>query len=111
MNDSTADIADINTEIASRGDGVPFDMLVGKIIENATQLNQKRSKIDGEEIVFHDYCDISIAVSAPKGLVVPVIRSAENMSLDEIVSCFSRMPFVNTNICSVANSRYGLIRN
>lgn len=39
------------------------------------------AKIDGDEIVFHDYCDISIAVSAPKGLVVPVIRSAENLSL------------------------------
>lgn len=40
--------------------------------------------IDGEEIIFHDYCDISIAVSAPKGLVVPVIRNAESMSLAEI---------------------------
>merc|ERR1712072_1216593 len=29
--------------------------------------------IDGEEMVFHDYCDVSIAVSTPKGLVVPVI--------------------------------------
>jgi 2-oxoglutarate dehydrogenase E2 component (dihydrolipoamide succinyltransferase) len=44
------------------------------------------AKIDGEEIVFHDYCDISIAVSAPKGLVVPVIRSAENLSLAGIES-------------------------
>ena len=34
-------------------------------------------KIDGNEMVFSDYCDISIAVSAPKGLVVPVIRNAE----------------------------------
>ena len=42
------------------------------------------ASIEGEEIVYHDYCDISIAVSAPKGLVVPVIRSAETMSLDEI---------------------------
>ncbi len=42
------------------------------------------ASIEGEEIVYHDYCDISIAVSAPKGLVVPVIRSAENMSLDQI---------------------------
>lgn len=40
--------------------------------------------INGEEIIFHDYCDISIAVSAPKGLVVPVIRNAESMSLAEI---------------------------
>jgi 2-oxoglutarate dehydrogenase E2 component (dihydrolipoamide succinyltransferase) len=40
--------------------------------------------IDGEEIVYHDYCDISIAVSAPKGLVVPVIRNAESLSMAEI---------------------------
>jgi 2-oxoglutarate dehydrogenase E2 component (dihydrolipoamide succinyltransferase) len=40
--------------------------------------------IDGEEIVTHSYCDVGIAVSAPKGLMVPVIRNAENMSLAEI---------------------------
>lgn len=40
--------------------------------------------INGEEIIYHDFCDISIAVSAPKGLVVPVIRNAESMSLAEI---------------------------
>lgn len=42
--------------------------------------------VNGEEIIFHDFCDISIAVSAPKGLVVPVIRNAESMSLAEIES-------------------------
>ncbi len=40
--------------------------------------------INGEEIIFHDFCDISIAVSAPKGLVVPVIRNAESLTLAEI---------------------------
>jgi 2-oxoglutarate dehydrogenase E2 component (dihydrolipoamide succinyltransferase) len=40
--------------------------------------------IDGEEIIYHDFCDISIAVSAPKGLVVPVIRNAESLSMAEI---------------------------
>jgi 2-oxoglutarate dehydrogenase E2 component (dihydrolipoamide succinyltransferase) len=40
--------------------------------------------IDGEELINHDYCDISIAVSAPKGLVVPVIRNAESLSMAEI---------------------------
>ncbi len=40
--------------------------------------------IDGDEIIYHDYCDISIAVSAPKGLVVPVIRNAESLSMAEI---------------------------
>lgn len=42
--------------------------------------------IDGEEIIFHDYCDIGIAVSAPKGLMVPVIRNAESLSLAQIES-------------------------
>ncbi len=42
------------------------------------------AQIDGQEIIYHDYCDVSIAVSAPKGLVVPVIRNAETMSFEEI---------------------------
>ncbi len=37
--------------------------------------------IDGDSILYHEYCDISIAVSAPKGLVVPVIRNAESLSM------------------------------
>lgn len=40
--------------------------------------------IDGDSIVYHQYCDISIAVSAPKGLVVPVIRNAESLSMADI---------------------------
>jgi 2-oxoglutarate dehydrogenase E2 component (dihydrolipoamide succinyltransferase) len=40
--------------------------------------------IDGENIVYHNYCDISIAVSAPKGLVVPVIRNAESLNMAEL---------------------------
>lgn len=40
--------------------------------------------IDGEEIVYHDFVDVSIAVSAPKGLVVPVIRNTEMLSFDGI---------------------------
>lgn len=39
------------------------------------------ASIDENEIIYHDYCDISIAVSTPKGLVVPVIRNAESLSL------------------------------
>ncbi len=42
--------------------------------------------IDGESIIYHEYCDISIAVSAPKGLVVPVIRNAESLSMAGIES-------------------------
>jgi len=48
-------------------------------------------QIDGEEIVHFDYCDISIAVSAPKGLVVPVIRNAEKLSFAGIESEVRRL--------------------
>ena len=41
-------------------------------------------RIEGEEIVYNDFADISIAVSAPKGLVVPIIRNADLMSLAQI---------------------------
>jgi 2-oxoglutarate dehydrogenase E2 component (dihydrolipoamide succinyltransferase) len=40
--------------------------------------------INNDELIYHDYCDISIAVSAPKGLVVPIIRNAESLSMAEI---------------------------
>ncbi len=40
--------------------------------------------IDGDELVYHNYCDISVAVSTPRGLVVPVIRHAESLSFDGI---------------------------
>src|SRR6185312_9855961 len=42
------------------------------------------ARIDGDNIVLHEYCDVSIAVSSPKGLVVPVIRNAESLSMAEI---------------------------
>ena len=42
------------------------------------------SMIDGNEQILYDYCDISVAVSGPKGLMVPVVRSAEDMNFKEI---------------------------
>jgi 2-oxoglutarate dehydrogenase E2 component (dihydrolipoamide succinyltransferase) len=42
------------------------------------------AQIDGNDMIFNDFCDISIAVSSPKGLVVPVIRNAEQLTLDGI---------------------------
>ena len=41
-------------------------------------------QIDGNEMIFHDYADVGIAVSSPKGLMVPVVRNAEQMSLADI---------------------------
>ena len=42
------------------------------------------ASIDGDEIVYHDYADISVAVSAPGGLVVPVVRDADRLSVAEV---------------------------
>lgn len=44
------------------------------------------ASIDKDEIVYHDFCDISIAVSTPRGLVVPVIRNADQLSFAQIES-------------------------
>ena len=47
--------------------------------------------IDGKEVQYHNYADISIAVSAPKGLMVPVIRNAELMNFQELESEVKRL--------------------
>lgn len=49
------------------------------------------AQIDGEEIISHNYCDVGIAVSTPKGLVVPVIRNAESLSLAQIENEIKRL--------------------
>lgn len=49
------------------------------------------AQINGEEIVYHDYADVGIAVSTPKGLVVPVLRNAESMTLAEIEKEIARL--------------------
>ena len=49
------------------------------------------SMIDGKEMITYDFCDISIAVSGPKGLMVPVIRNAENLTFRGIESEVKRL--------------------
>ena len=44
------------------------------------------ARIDGTEIVYHDYCDIGVAVGSPRGLVVPILRNVESMSFAGIES-------------------------
>ena len=67
------------------GTGLGFMSFFTKAVTEAmAYFPQINSQIDGDEVVTFDYVDISIAVSAPKGLVVPVIRNAEMMSLAEI---------------------------
>jgi 2-oxoglutarate dehydrogenase E2 component (dihydrolipoamide succinyltransferase) len=67
------------------GIGLGFMSFFTKAVTEALHLfPQVNAQIDGDEIVYYDYADISIAVSGPKGLVVPVVRNAETMSLAAI---------------------------
>ena len=49
------------------------------------------SMIDGKEMITYDFCDISVAVSGPKGLMVPVVRNAENLSFRGVESEIKRL--------------------
>jgi 2-oxoglutarate dehydrogenase E2 component (dihydrolipoamide succinyltransferase) len=49
------------------------------------------SMIDGNEQILHDYCDISVAVSGPKGLMVPVVRNAEAMDFKDVETEIKRL--------------------
>jgi 2-oxoglutarate dehydrogenase E2 component (dihydrolipoamide succinyltransferase) len=67
------------------GVGLGFMSFFTKAVcEALKEFPSVNARIDGEEVVFNDFADISIAVSAPKGLVVPIIRNAESMSLAQI---------------------------
>ncbi|MEC9303877.1 MAG: 2-oxoglutarate dehydrogenase complex dihydrolipoyllysine-residue succinyltransferase [Bacteroidota bacterium] len=65
-----------------------FTKAVTKSIEEYGDVN---SMIDGDELISHNYVDIGIAVSAPKGLMVPVLRNAEKMGFAQIESEIKRL--------------------
>lgn len=74
------------------GIGLGFMSFFTKAVTIALQkFPAVNAMIDGDEIVFHNYSDVGIAVSTPKGLMVPVIRNAENMSLAEIEKSIAAM--------------------
>ena len=65
--------------------GLGFMSFFTKAVVRALQLfPDVNSMIDGNEQILYDFCDISVAVSGPKGLMVPVVRNAENRSFREI---------------------------
>lgn len=83
-------IMDIRTKYKDKfkekhGVGLGFMSFFTKAVcEALKDFPSVNARIEGEEIVFNEFADISIAVSAPKGLVVPVIRNADSMSLAQI---------------------------
>jgi len=65
-----------------------FTLAIVRALEMYPAVN---SMIDGKDMVSYDFCDISIAVSGPKGLMVPVIRNAENLSFRGVESEVKRL--------------------
>lgn len=66
---------------AKHGVGLGFMSFFTKAVTRALQMYPDvNASIDGDFKVNYDFCDISVAVSGPKGLMVPVVRNAENMS-------------------------------
>ena len=69
------------------GVGLGFMSFFTKAVTTALQeFKDVNAMIDGNEVIHHNYADIGIAVSAPKGLMVPVVRNAELMNFQEIES-------------------------
>jgi 2-oxoglutarate dehydrogenase E2 component (dihydrolipoamide succinyltransferase) len=68
-----------------KGTGLGFMSFFTKAVTEALrQFPTVNGQIDGDEVVTFDYADIGIAVSSPKGLMVPILRNAERMTLAEI---------------------------
>ncbi len=61
-----------------------MSFFVKATVEALKQFPAVNASIDGEDIVYHGYFDIGVAVSSPRGLVVPVLKNAENMSMADI---------------------------
>lgn len=75
-----------------KGTSLGFMSFFTKAVTTALSLYPAvNGRIDGKEIVYHEYADIGIAVSSPKGLMVPVVRNAEQMSLAEIEAEIKRL--------------------
>jgi 2-oxoglutarate dehydrogenase E2 component (dihydrolipoamide succinyltransferase) len=65
-----------------------FSYAVCRALQEIPEVN---ARADGAEIVYHDYADLGISVSTPKGLVVPVVRDAHGMSLAELEAEIQRL--------------------
>ncbi len=61
-----------------------MSFFVKAVIQALRQYPVLNASVDGDDIVYHGYFDIGIAVSSPRGLVVPVLRNVENMSIADI---------------------------
>ena len=74
-------------EILEKKHGIKLGFMsfyVKAVVESLKRYPEVNAALDGDDIVYHNYFDVSIAVSTPRGLVTPVLRDCDNMSLADI---------------------------
>ncbi|MBW3760226.1 2-oxoglutarate dehydrogenase complex dihydrolipoyllysine-residue succinyltransferase [Aeromonas jandaei] len=74
-------------EIFEKKHGIKLGFMsfyVKAVVESLKRYPEVNAGLDGDDIVYHNYFDVSIAVSTPRGLVTPVLRDCDNMSLADI---------------------------
>ncbi|MFQ2145299.1 2-oxoglutarate dehydrogenase complex dihydrolipoyllysine-residue succinyltransferase [Aeromonas veronii] len=74
-------------EIFEKKHGIKLGFMsfyVKAVVESLKRYPEVNAGLDGDDIVYHNYLDVSIAVSTPRGLVTPVLRDCDNMSLADI---------------------------
>ncbi|MGL6570570.1 2-oxoglutarate dehydrogenase complex dihydrolipoyllysine-residue succinyltransferase [Aeromonas caviae] len=74
-------------EIFEKKHGIKLGFMsfyVKAVVESLKRYPEVNAALDGDDIVYHNYFDVSIAVSTPRGLVTPVLRDCDNMSLADI---------------------------
>ena len=77
---------------SKHGLGLGFMSFFTKAVTRALQLYPDvNSMIDGQEKISYNFCDISVAVSGPKGLMVPVVRAAENLTFKGVEAEIKRL--------------------
>lgn len=78
----------------THGVGLGFMSFFTKAVTEALrEFPAVNARLEEKEVVYHEYADVAIAVSSPKGLMVPVLRNAESMSLAEIEADIKRLAF------------------
>ena len=74
-------------EIFEKKHGIKLGFMsfyVKAVVESLKRYPEVNAALDGDDVVYHNYFDVSIAVSTPRGLVTPVLRDCDNMSLADI---------------------------
>ncbi|HEU4448415.1 MAG TPA: dihydrolipoamide acetyltransferase family protein [Gaiellaceae bacterium] len=82
---------DFTALAAARGERSYVPYLVQAVVAGLKEFPELNATLDGEEIVFWDRYDLGVAVQTDEGLVVPVLRGADSMSLDELESEAGRL--------------------